>query len=197
MRFTHIFATLAAIACLLSGCASPQKVVTSGTPISKERGYVGGIFVQKNYPDVTGFTLTNVDTRQEIEIPFVSSFEKFKSAPREQQWITETIVIDVPPGRYAVTHWFQYNIVTHARNFRNVFPAAVKEQTFQVEPGKMMFLGKFVGDYATLERNVFQVTKYEQITHALPIANSEARGVLGQAYPELNSLRFECLICIP
>ena len=194
MRFVNTLAVLAAI--LLSGCASPQKVVTSGTPISKERGYVGGLFVQKVYPDVTGFTLTNVDTKQEFEIPFVSSAEKFKSVPREQKWVTETIVINVPPGKYAVTHWFQYHIVSHGRNVRNEFPPTVKEQTFQVEPGKMIFLGKFVGDYATLERNVFQVTKYAEITRALPITNSQARGVLGQAYPELNSLRFECLNCI-
>ncbi|MYM21935.1 hypothetical protein GTP46_04625 [Duganella sp. FT135W] len=197
MRFTHTLAALVAISCLLSGCASPQKVVASGAPISKDRGYVGGLFVQKVVADVTGFTLTNVDTKQEFEIPFVSGVEKFKSVPREQKWVIETIVIDIPPGKYAVTHWFQYQISTNARNIRHEFSAAVKQKTFIVEPGKMMFLGKFAGDQVTLEQNVFQVTKYEQSTHALPISNNEARGVVNKVYPELNSLKFECLNCAP
>jgi len=197
MRFTNRLAALVAISYLLVGCASPEKVVTRGAPISKDRGYVGGLFVQKVVADVTGFTLTNLDTKQEFEIPFVSGVEKFRSIPREQKWVTETIVIEIPPGKYAVTHWFQYQISTNGRNSRHEFPLAVRNQTFIVGPGKMMFLGKFGGDQVTLERNVFQVTKYEQSTRAFPISNTEARSVVDKAYPELNSLKFECLNCKP
>ncbi len=189
MRLTHAITGLAILISLLSGCASPQKVVARGTPVSKELGYVGGLFVQKNFADVTGFTLTNLDTKQEFEIPFVSSYDKFNAVPLDEKWITETNVIALSPGKYAVTHWFEYNVVSHGRNGRNEFPSAIKEHIFSIEPGKLAFLGKFEGDheyYGARARGIGQIPVGSR-THAALFPNFVASILHRNSHASLSS----------
>src|SRR6185436_2422853 len=101
-------ATLAAV--VLAGCASIQPAVAPTSAVDPGSGYISGTFTRSS---ARGFAFAI--RSQEGKEYFMSLGEDSK-APAEVN--EQTVVIQVPPGTYAVWHWVAYAPSTKAVEMR-------------------------------------------------------------------------------
>jgi len=144
-------------------------------------GYISGTFTRSS---ARGFAFAI--RSQEGKEYFMSLGEDSK-APAEVN--EQTVVIQVPPGTYAVWHWVAYAPSTKAVEMRRPVDNTVLAKPFTLEAGSVVHLGEFEVEQAKRA----DVSYYSIKPYVAPLA--EARAAVARAYPNLASRPFRCLLC--
>jgi hypothetical protein len=177
-------------AAFLGGCATAEKIVSTGTAPNPQQAYVGGNFTINKPVFVTAFVLTNQETQQEHIIPFTGKSD-FKPGQNE------TNLVAVPPGSYKATHWMVYNAFWGAssKEFKTKLSDSLFTAPFQVRPGEVVFLGKFIAQSAWTP-SVFS-SKTEGDWTAMKISRQDAQNFVQTSYPQFGQMPISCIACIP
>jgi hypothetical protein len=174
--------TFLIVAALLGACAEIQPAVAPASAFDPNAGYISGTFSRAS---ARGFAFA---------IRSSSGKEYFMSLGEDTKQPTEvndqTIVIQVPPGTYAVMHWVAFEPSTKAVEIRRPVDNNVLSKPFTLKPGSVVHLGEF-----DVEQGKRADTSYYAIKPAYIATVDEARAAVGKAYPNLASRPFQCLVC--
>lgn len=173
----------AALVGVVAGCASSAPPVAVDATPAADHAYIAGRYEQNAGFQTMAFLLRNVETEDTYLIPF--SHESSTSVAT-----TETSLIEVPPGTYALVSWRGIARLTNATTFPR--PVDPKLVSFEAKAGEVAFLGKFSGEY--LRTNMFDIGVWQW--HEAPISNTEARRLLDMAYPKFASAGLRCIRCV-
>jgi len=169
-------------AALLSACAEIQPALAPTSQPDPNAGYISGTFSRTS---ARGFAFA---------IRSSSGKEYFMSLGEDAKRPTEvneqTVVIQVPPGTYAVMHWVAYDASTKAVEIRRPVDNNVLSKPFTLKPGSVVHLGEF-----DIQQGKRADTSYYSIKPAYIASVDEARASVAKAYPNLASRPFQCLIC--
>lgn len=177
---------------LLCGCATDLVLPKEAAP-SSATAYVGGNFTLLRNTHATAFILQNQDTFQEFPIPFTS-----KASYRDGH--NEVALFPLPPGRYKATHWMLYNAyygpsLLGGQELKRRMTESSLTQTFLVNPGEVVFLGKFVG-IGTWVPGVLSSTTSAQWT-AQKLSKKQAEADVRDNYRNFGQVNVTCIACDP
>ena len=177
MRFTFIVT-----AALLCACAEIQPALAPTSTIDPNAGYISGTFSRTS---ARGFAFA---IRSSGGKEYFMSLGEDARRPSEVN--EQTVVIQVPPGTYAVMHWVAYDASTKAVEIRRPVDNNVLSKPFTLKPGSVVHLGEF-----DIEQGKRADTSYYSIKPAYIASVDEARASVAKAYPNLASRPFQCLVC--
>jgi len=172
---------VAALLAATAGCAEIQPVVAPSSALDPSAAYISGTFT---HAKVQGFAFV---------LRSAEGKEYFMSLGEDAKVRTEiddqVVAIKVPPGTYAVTHWVTYAPASKAVDLRMPIENRALAKPFTVKAGEVVHLGVF--DIAQAKR---ADVNYYQI---LPFVGqrSDAHSALANAYPNLASRPFQCVLC--
>jgi hypothetical protein len=186
-----LFACVVTALCvlILSGCAITETALPVDAKPVANVGYVGGDFTLTEPTFVLGFVLVNQQTQQEFLLPF--SFNKdFQPGQRE------TRLLPLAPGTYKVAYWTAYNRYwgSYGREFKKP-PEGSLAGAFNVEPGKIVFLGQFAGQ-SVWQQNLF-VSTTDAFWTASKLSQENARQLIKTSYPAFSGVPLDCILCTP
>ena len=174
-------AFLAAVATLCA-CARIQPAVAPTSAFDPGAGYLSGTFSRTS---ARGFAFA---IRHSSGKEYFMALGEDTSRPAAVE--EQTIVIQVPPGTYAVMHWVAYEPSTKAVEIRRPVDNNVLSRPFTVGAGSVVHLGEF-----DIEQGKRGDTSYYSIKPAYIASAEEARAAVAKAYPNLASRPFQCLVC--
>ncbi|MDM0056838.1 hypothetical protein [Variovorax fucosicus] len=179
------------LAVFLCGCATSEKIVSQDAAPSAHLGYVGGNFVVKKDLFTTAFVLTNQADSKE----YILSFTTVSGVKAGN---TETNLVELPPGRYRVSHWIVFNSYwgpgAGGREFKKAMDGPNFLEAFDVKPNEIVFLGKFAAE-GTWTPGLFSSTTVAS-WRSERLSTAEALEITNKAYPKFSSSRLKCIACI-
>ena len=170
----------------LSGCASITPVVTREEATDPKSGYVAGLFTRMK---TRGFAFVIKEVNGSRE--FVMSLGEDSSVPTEVK--NQTVAIRLPPGKYVVSQWITYATITKEVMSRSPVTNPVLSRSFEVDAGNVIHLGSYDVS-ATMVTGSPRAMTYLRI-RPRSFTQSEAKKALAEAYPNLASQPFRCLLC--
>lgn len=186
----HTLFSILTIGSALVGCANLEPFVAPNAQPSSSSGYVAGRFTLEKKVFATAFVLTNLSTQQEFVLPFTAKSDY-------PDGNTETGLVTMPPGTYKATHWIVYNTFwgpsAGGREFKRPLQESNFTKPFELRPGEVVFLGRFVAN------NSWQLGYMKSTTFgrwaAEELSVEEAQDFVRASYPAFGSLKITCLAC--
>ena len=172
---------------LLTGCVSLQPTLQATAKPEKSNAYIAGSFTRVSSGGFA-FVLTNTDSGLDYAMPFGED----TTWPKDVA--DQLIMIQVPPGKYRITHWLTYGTLTKERSrlqpVTNKFVAA----PFTLEQGSIIFLGSFSASTETSVSYPYTHTSWSIKPN--PIKARDAHSALANTYPLFGDVPFSCTVCI-
>ncbi len=180
------FLLLPLVIAALTGCVSPQQFVASTAAPSPNLGYVGAQFVTANAGLATALILMREGSTEEIVFPFANA-RVIKGN------MVDVGLLALPPGKYSIRAWMVYNAMFNEREFKQNIPPGPLTTVLDVQPNKVVFIGKFEG------RNTWTPGYGSSTTRGAlrnePISLAEARSAFNAKYASFSALGFSCVLC--
>jgi hypothetical protein len=126
---------------LLSACTivSPEKFVKpSAITAFSSNGYVAGMF--SGTGGGFGFDLVDVNSKREYLLPFFDPHYLIAAQDEEIR------LIELPPGRYTISHWTVYSGLTNERTLKKAFGQPDQAQAIDINRGRVNFIGRYRAD---------------------------------------------------
>jgi hypothetical protein len=131
---------------LLSACTivSPEKFVKpSAITTFSSNGYVAGMF--SGTGGGFGFDLVDVNSKREYLLPFFDPHYLIAAQDEEIR------LIELPPGRYTISHWTVYGGLTNERTSKKAFGQPDQAQAIDINRGRVNFIGRYRADQEYVE----------------------------------------------
>ena len=178
LRKYGLAAALLALGFAMPAAAGP---LTSDAAPSSERGYIGANFHIGGSTLGEGFIVTDLDTGKLYFLPFSTT-----SGSRAQHH--QTVLIDLPPGRYVVS----FRLVTHwMPTATGDTPYAIKSgrlaEPFDVKAGQVAFLGGFLVNGQSMR----SLEQYDPE----PMTLDRAKALVAQTFPGFAAVAIDCPAC--
>lgn len=167
---------------LLVGCASIEPALKPSAPPDAAAAYVAGKFSRIKSG---GFAFGLVDVSSGAEYSISLGEDTFLPTDVTDQ----VLAIKVPPGQYALRHWFTYGTITKERSKKHPITSSVVSAPFSVSAGSVVFLGSFAA------RSDYSGPQWVWTINQREISSSGAERDFREAYPLLRSLNFSCHLC--
>jgi hypothetical protein len=178
------------LVCVLAGCATSEKIVSSNTVPSSSVGYVGGNFTVGKPTFTSAFVLVN----QATSVEYVLSFSTIAGVEAGHQ---ETSLIALPPGTYRATHWIVYNSYwgpsSGGREGKKEISSGPLTKSFTVKSNEVVFLGKFYAEYGSASSFI----GFQGRWRVDSVSDRQARDYLKSTYPNFSAVNFTCIACSP
>ena len=181
-------ALLALVCTALIGCASIHPLLESGAEPDPGSGYVAGSFSRNKGDDELAFILRNDDTGKEYGMTLGD--ESRMSAGADEQ----VIAIQLPPGRYTLTHWITYAALTKQQLKKNPITSPRLSASFNVAAGSVVYLGNF--SIATARSYTYPAVHSNWSIQSVPVSQPDVTRKFAQAYPKLGGLPLSCRLCL-
>lgn len=172
---------------LLTGCVSLQPTLQASAKPEKINAYVAGSFTRANSGGF-GFVLTNADNGFEYVMPFGED----TAWPKDVK--DQVVMIQVPPGKYRISHWLTYATLTKERSKKSEVTNKFIAAPFTLDPGAIIFLGSFSAKTETTVSYPYTHTNWSIKPN--PLSASDARSAFAAAYPLFADAPFTCSMCI-
>jgi hypothetical protein len=177
------------VATLLVACANIQPALDRSTKANPTSGYIAGQFTSPR--SGWAFVLREIETGKEVQMA-LSADPRTPAAVRDH-----TVALEVPPGRYLVTHFFGYAVLTKEAGPRYPVDSSLLQKSFAVQAGKVIHLGDieilFNSNISRQDSKVLIESATRII--ARPRKSSAIIESFLLHYPGFSALKIECLLC--
>lgn len=174
-------AALAALS-LIVGCAAIEPALKPTAAPEGGAAYIGGKFSRSNSGGFA-FGLVNLTSGAEYAI----SLGEDTTLPTDIK--DQILAIKVPPGRYALNHWFTYATVTKERSRKHPITNSALSAPFTVAAGSVVFLGSFAAE------SDYSGPQWVWTIKPRVVGRTDAQRDFAEAYPLLRNLSFACQLC--
>jgi len=180
---------LIALILVLCGCASLPPIVPKSSEPDPKAGYLVGNFSRIDTGAGFGFVLKNLTSGSSITFPMgVGTYEELLNAR------SLVVAIKVPPGKYIVSEWITYNVLTRSVLTQGSVQDSSISEPFDVEAGSATHLGSY-------ELHTAHTGGLSQLTitwslRPVRIALDQARHSFTKAYPSFEAIPFTCQPCL-
>lgn len=127
----------------LIGCATPLPVVQQGATQNPNSAYVAALFSGNGQGFGLGFT--NISSGDRYLMPFFTYGSYFDAMTifflREHEEAVR--VVEVPPGKYRITHWAAYDPSSKEQFFEKKIEISESTSTFEAKAGRTVFIGRY------------------------------------------------------
>ena len=164
-----------------AACAEIQPVVVPSSAVDPNAAYVSGTFT---HAKVAGFAFVLRSGEGKEYLMSLGEDAKMRTQVEDQ-----VVAIKVPPGTYAVTHWISYAPASKAVEMRMPIENKVLAKPFTLKAGEVVHLGVFdIAQAKRADMNYYQILPFVG-------TRNDAQAALAQAYPNLASRPFQCVLC--